>query len=269
MQKKISSLSEAINIIQNGDTIAIGGVGRNKVPFKAVLEIIRQGKKNLFIIGREKGIDFDILIATGVANKVSAAYIGLEEFGLALNFRKKVESGEIEFLEHTCGSVISGFRAGAMGIPFIPIKGLYGSDLLKVREDFKEINCPITNEKLVAVPAITPDVAIIHAQEADEYGNVRIRGTKFEDELMVKAAKKAIVTVEKIIPHNDIRNNPDLTTIPYFYVDKIVELPKGAYPTSCYGYYESNPLEIKKYANAIKDKDSFKEYLNNLLENNQ
>jgi glutaconate CoA-transferase subunit A len=265
MQKKLTTLSDAIGIIKNGDCVALGGVGRNKVPFKAVIEIIRQNKKNLFIIGREKGIDFDILIGAEVATKVSAAYIGLEEFGLALNFRKKVESGEIEFLEHTCGSVISGFRAGAMGIPFIPIKGLYGSDLLEVREDFKEINCPITGEKLVAVPGINPDVAIIHAQESDEYGNVRIRGSKFEDELMVKSANKAIVTVEKIISHDEIRNNPDLTTIPYFYVDKVVELPKGAYPTSCYGYYPSEPSEIAKYAKAIKNKDTFKEYIDILI----
>ncbi len=265
MQKKLTTLSEAINIIQDGDCVALGGVGRNKVPFKAVIEIIKQKKKNLFIIGREKGIDFDILIGTGVATKVSAAYVGLEEFGLALNFRKKVESGEIEFLEHTCGSVIAGFRAGAMGIPFIPIKGLYGSDLLKVREDFKEITCPITGEKLVAVPGINPDVAIIHAQEADEFGNIRIRGTRFEDELMVKSANKAIVTVEKIIPHEEIRNNPEMTTIPYFYVDKVVEVPKGAYPTSCYGYYPSDPSEVKKYALSLKSEDTFKEYVENLL----
>ncbi len=267
MQKKLTTLSEAISIIKNGDCVALGGVGRNKVPFKAVVEIIRQKKKNLYIIGREKGIDFDILIGAGIATKVSAAYIGLEEFGLALNFRKKVESGEIEFLEHTCGSVISGFRAGAMGIPFIPIKGIFGSDLFKVRDDFKEIKCPLTGEKLVAVPGINPDVAIIHAQEADEYGNVRIRGTRFEDELMVKAANKAIVTVEKIIPHEEIRENPELTTIPYFYVDKVVEVPKGAYPTSCYGYYSSDAAEIDRYAKAIRDEKSFNEYIDKLIDN--
>ena len=265
MKKKLKNLTEAINLINNGDSVALGGVGRNKVPFAAVKEIIRQKKENLYLIGREKGIDFDVLIGAGIASKVSAAYIGLEEFGLALNFRKKVEAGELEFLEHTCGSVIAGFRAGAMGIPFIPIKGLYGSDLLKVREDFKEINCPITGEKLVAVPAINPDIAIIHAQEADEFGNIRIRGTRFEDELMVKSANTAIVTVEKIIPNEEIRNNPELTTIPYFYVDAVVEIPNGAKPASCYGYYESDKDEISKYAQAIKAEDTFQDYLNDLI----
>lgn len=265
MQSKLMTLSDAINLIKQGDSIALGGVGRNKTPFAAVKEIIKQQKKELYIIGREKGIDFDILIGANLVKKASAAYVGLEEYGLALNFRKKVESGELTFLEHTCGSVIAGFRAGAMGIPFIPIKGLYGSDLLKVREDFKEISCPLTGEKLVAVPAINPDVAIIHAQESDEYGNIRLRGTQFEDALMVKAAKISIVTVEKIIPHNEIRKNPELTTIPYFYVTAVVECPKGAFPTSCYGYYQSSREEMVKYAKAIKDKEGFKSYLEQLL----
>jgi len=265
MKKKLTSLKEAISAIKDGSTLAIGGVGRNKVPFAAVLEIIRQKKKDLTIIGREKGIDFDLLIGAGLVKTASAAYVGLEEFGLAMNFRKSVEQGKLEFLEHTCGSVIAGFRAGAMGIPFIPIKGLYGSDLLKVREDFKEINCPITGEKLVAVPGINPDVAIIHAQEADEYGNVRIRGTRFEDELMVKAANMSIVTVEKIIPHEEIRNNPEMTTLPYFYVDYVVEVPKGAYPTSCYGYYTSDRDFMKKYQEALKSPELFQKFLDELL----
>ncbi len=265
MQSKLTSLSDAISIVKDGDSVALGGVGRNKVPFAAVKELIRQKKRNLYIIGREKGIDFDILIGAGVASKSSAAYVGLEEFGLALNFRKKVENGEIKFIEHTCGSVLAGFRAGVMGIPFIPLKGLYCSDLLNVREDFKEINCPITGEKLVAVPAINPDVAIIHAQEGDEYGNIRIRGTRFEDELMVKSAQKSIVTVEKIISNDEIRNNPDLTTIPYFYVTKVVEVPKGAYPTSCYGYYESDASEVSAYAKSLKSEETFQAYLKNLL----
>ena len=265
MKSKLCSLEDAVKLVKDGDCVALGGVGRNKVPFAAVKELIRQGKKNLYLIGREKGMDFDILIGTGVANKISAAYVGLEEFGLALNFRKKVESGELGFLEHTCGSVIAGFRAGAMGIPFIPIKGLYGSDLLKVREDFKKINCPITGEKLVAVPGINPDVAIIHAQEGDEFGNIRIRGTKFEDDVMVRASKKAIVTVEKIISNEEIRSNPDMTTIPYFYVDAIVEVPKGAYPCSCYGYYESDKNEVAKYAKALKSPENFKGYVESLI----
>ncbi len=242
MKSKLMNLKDAISLINDGDMVAIGGIGQNKVPIAAVLEIINQGKKNLHIVGREKGIDFDLLIGNGCVKTVSSAYVGLEQFGLAMNFRKAVENGEIEFLEHTCGSIINAIRAGAMGLPFIPIKGLFGSDLFKVRDDFKEITCPFTGEKLVAIPSINPDVAIIHCHEADEFGNVRIYGTRFEDVLMAKASKKVIVTVERIIPHSEIRKEPEKTTIPYFYITAIVKVPGGAKPTSLYGEY---PVDIE------------------------
>ncbi len=246
MKSKLTTLKEAISVIKDGDMVAIGGIGQNKVPIEAVKEIVRQGKKNLHIVGREKGIDFEILIANGCVKKVSSAYVGLEEFGLANNFRKACENGEIEFLEHTCGSIINALRAGAMGIPFIPIKGLYGSDLLKVRKDFKEFVCPFTGEKLVLIPAINPDVCIIHAHESDEFGNIRSYGTRFEDVLMVKASKISIVTVERIIPQKEIRKEPEKTTIPYFYVNYVCEVPGGAKPTSLFGEYPVDREMMKK-----------------------
>ncbi len=246
MKSKLMTLEEAISLIKDGDTVAIGGIGQNKVPMAAVMEIIRQKKKNLHIVGREKGIDFDLLIANGCVSKVSAAYVGLEEFGLAMHFRKSVENGEIEFLEHTCGSIINALRAGEMGIPFIPIKGVVGSDLFKVRKDFKLIKCPFTGETLVAVPAINPDVGIIHCQESDEFGNIRMYGSRFEDIIIAKASKKVIVTVEKIISNEEIRKEPEKTTIPYFYVTAVVECPNGAKPTSLYGYYPVDREEMKK-----------------------
>ena len=246
MKSKLMNLEEAISKIKDGSSVAIGGVGQNKVPMAAVMEIIRQKKKNLHIIGREKGIDFELLIRNGCVKRVSAAYVGLEEFGLSKSFRKGVESGEVEFLEHTCGSIINALRAGAMGVPFIPIKGLFGSDLFKVREDFKEIICPFTGEKLVAIPAINPDVAIIHCHEADEYGNIRNYGSLFEDVFMAKAAKFTIVTVERIIPHEQIRKEPEKTTIPYFYVDALVECKQGARPTSLFGEYSVDREMMKK-----------------------
>ncbi len=249
MKSKLMNLKEAISKINNGSSIAIGGVGQNKVPMAAVMEIINQGKKELHIIGREKGIDFELLIRNGCVSKVSSAYVGLEEFGLSKSFRKGVESGEIEFLEHTCGSIINALRAGAMGIPFIPIKGLFGSDLFKVREDFKEIECPFTKEKLVAIPAINPDVGIIHCHEADEFGNVRMYGSMFEDIFIAKASKYTIVTVERIISNEEIRKEPEKTTIPYFYVDAVVEVPGGAKPTSLFGEY---PVDRKIMEKLIK-----------------
>ncbi len=246
MKSKLIKLNEAISKIEDGASVAIGGIGQNKVPMAAVMEIINQKKKNLHIIGREKGIDFDLLIRNECVSKISSAYVGLEEFGLSKSFRSAVESGKVEFLEHTCGSILNAFRAGAMGIPFIPIKGLFGSDLLKVREDFKEITCPFTGEKLVAIPAINPDVGIIHCHEADEFGNVRMYGSMFEDIYIAKASKYTIVTVERIISNEEIRKEPEKTSIPYFYIDAVVECPGGAKPTSLFGEYSVDREMMKK-----------------------
>lgn len=232
-----------------------------------IREVIRKGVRNLFLIGREKGIDFDLLIGAGSARKVLAAYIGLEEYGLAMNFRRGVESGDLELSEQACASVIAGLRAAATGLPFLPIRGLEGSDLLRVHQDFKPLKCPFTGETLIAIPRLEPDVAVIHAQRGDPYGNVQIRGSRFEDALMVRAAKKAIVSLEEIISNDEIRKNPQDTTIPYFMVDAIIEVPEGAHPTSCWGYYDSDLDHFREYANAARSPAEFQKYLQTYVYN--
>jgi len=268
MQEKLMSLKEAVSkFISDGDIVAIGGVGRNRSPMAIIREIIRQKKKNLHIVGREKGMDFDLLIGAGCVKKVSFALVSLEEFGLAMNFRKKAEAGEIELDEHACDSVITSLRAAAMGLPFLPVRGMFGSDVFKVSKSMREITCPFTNEPLAAVKAILPDVSIIHAHQADKYGNVRLLGPPFEDILKAQAAKYTIVSVEEIIDHEEIRKNPYLTTIPYVYVSAVVHQPNGAWPTSCDHYYESDDEHIKLYATSIRSANGFEEYLKNYVLN--
>ena len=262
MEKKLAPLSEAIEkFVSDGDTVAIGGVGRNRCPMELVREIIRQKKKDLHIIGREKGMDFDILIGAGCVRKVSFALVSLEEFGLAPNFRRKAESGEIELDEHACGTIINSIRASAMGIPCIPVKGMIGSDVLRYSKTIREFVCPFTEEKMVLVKALNPDVALIHAHKADEYGNIQLLGSPWEDIYMAKAAKKVIVSVEEIVSHDEIKNNPHLTTIPYFYVSAVVHTPKGAWPTSCDSYYSYDDNHIMEYVKLAKTPEGFEEYL--------
>ncbi len=262
MEKKLMPLKEAIErFVSDGDKVALGGVGRNRCPMDAVREIIRQGKKNLHLIGREKGLDFDMLIGAGCVSKVSFALISLEEFGLAPNFRRYAQEGKIEIDEHACGSIINSIRASAMGIPCIPVKGFIGSDVLRHSKTIKEFICPFTGEKLVLVKALNPDVAIIHAHKADEYGNVQLFGSPWEDIYMAKAAKKVIVTVEEIVPHEEVKKNPHLTAIPYFYVSAVVHAPRGAYPTSCDSYYNYDDEHIKEYVQLAKTPEGFQEYL--------
>ncbi len=262
MKERLCTLQEAVAAnIHDGDVVAIGGVGRNRVPMALVREIVRQGKKDLHIVGREKGMEFDMLIGAGCVKKVTFALVSLEEFGLAMNFRRKAQAGEIELDEHACDSVITSLRAAAMGLPFLPVRGMFGSDVYRVSKKMKEITCPFTGERLAAVKAIRPDVTIIHAHQADRYGNVRIQGSPFEDILKAWAAERTIVTVEEIIDHQEICTNPHLTTIPYIYITAVVHQPKGAWPTSCDRYYDSEMDEVKAYAQAIKSPEGFQEYL--------
>ncbi len=262
MKEKLCSLEEAVAAhVKDGDVVAIGGVGRNRAPMALVREIVRQGKRNLHIVGREKGMEFDLLIGAGCVKKVTFALVSLEEYGLAMNFRRKAQAGEIELDEHACNSVITSLRAAAMGLPFLPLKGMFGSGVFEVNENLKEITCPFTGERLAAVRAIKPDVTIIHAHQADKYGNIRVIGSPFEDILKAWAAERTIVTVEEIIDEEEVRNHPNLTSIPYLYITAVVHQPKGAWPASCDAYYESDLEEIKAYAQAIKTPEGFQEYL--------
>ncbi len=262
MKDKLCSLEEAVAThIKNGDVVAIGGVGRNRVPMALVREMVRQGKRDLHIVGREKGMEFDMLIGAGCVRKVTFALVSLEEFGLAMNFRRKAQAGEIELDEHACNSVITALRAAAMGLPFLPLRGMFASGVFEVNENLAEVTCPFTKERLAAVKAIKPDVTIIHAHQADAQGNVRIKGSPFEDILKAQAAKRTIVTVEEMVDNQEIRMSPHLTSIPYIYVTAVVHQPKGAWPTSCDAYYDSEREEIEAYAKAIKSPEGFQEYL--------
>ena len=256
MISKLVSLSEAVSDIPDSSSITFSGVSMVRVPMKFIKEMIRQGKRDLYLIDREPGIDFDILIAAGAVRKVRYAMLGFELFGLALNFRRAVEKGEIEHLEDTCGAIVNGFRAGAYGLPFMPVKGIIGSDLVKVHEregTWKVVNDPFDGREIVLVKAIQPDYAVIHVQKADEYGNASIEGARFEDVYKAKAAKNLIITAEEIIDTNYFRENPDKNIIPYFYTKYVVHLPKGAYPTACPNYYEADYDEIMRYVNMARE----------------
>lgn len=263
MRKVLTSLGEAAKLVKDGDLVTFGGATFHRAPMEFVRELVRQGRKDLNLIDREPAMDFDLLIGAGCVAKVRAGMIGFEIFGMAPNFRRKSEKGEIATREGACQPIIAGFRAAAMGIPSLPVKGMIGSDLLEISEvvgSQKLFEDPFTGEKMIAVRAIEPDVAVIHAQKADEYGNVRIEGPRYEDVIKAKAAKKVVVTVEQLIPNSEIRRMPEATTLPHFLVDAVVETPKGAYPCSCMNCYDADYDHIKEYLQYAA-KDRFGEYL--------
>jgi glutaconate CoA-transferase subunit A len=263
MKKVLTSLQEAAGFVEDGALVTFGGATFSRAPMEFVRELVRQGKKDLNLIDREPAMDFDLLIGAGCVAKVRTGMLGFEVFGMAPNFRRKSESGELVTKEGACQPIIAGFRAAAMGLPSIPIKGMLGSDLLTISEVIgsqKQIEDPFTGETMIAVRAIEPDVAIIHAQKADEFGNVRIEGPLYEDVIKAKAARKVVVTVEELIPNSEIRKMPEATTLPHFIVDAVVEAPKGAYPCSCFNYYDVEYDHIQEYLKSAV-KDQFNNYL--------
>lgn len=263
MKSVLTSFEEAAGFVDDGALLTFGGATFQRAPMEFVRELVRRGKKNLILIDREPAMDFDLLIGAGCVAKVRTGMLAFEVFGMAPNFRRKSENGEIITKEGACQPIIAGFRAAAMGLPSLPVKGMLGSDLLTISEVIgsqKQIEDPFTGEKMIAVKAIEPDVAVIHAQKADEFGNVRIEGPLYEDVIKAKAAKKVVVTVEELIPAGEIRKTPEATTLPHFIVDAVVEVPKGAYPCSCFNYYDVDYDHIQEYLQAAA-KDTFEQYL--------
>lgn len=245
---KLKPLAEVVSHIPDGALLALGGNGIHRSPAAFARELVRQGKRELELIKTAGGYDVDLLCLAGAVSIVHAGYIGFETLGLAPNFRRSVEQGKVLAAEHACYSVIAGLRAAAYGIPFQPIQGFQGSQLPKVRQ-FVRIANPYAQgeEEVLLIPALTPDYAILHVHEADELGNGRIIGSQFEDVLMSRAAKRVILTAEKIVPTSVFRAEPEKTQIPGFLVEAVVELPDGAWPGSCQPNYDADYSSIQAY----------------------
>jgi glutaconate CoA-transferase subunit A len=253
MPDKRRSLAEAIATIPDGSILALGGNTLHRAPAAAVHELIRQRKRGLELVKTAAAYDVDLLCGLGCATAVSAGFVGYETvFGLAPMYRRAVESGAVEAREHACYTIIGGLRAASQGVPFMPLNGLQGSDLVALR-GFASVRDPYSERDVMVVPAIVPDVALIHVQEADVDGNARIWGSTFEDTLMARAAKRVILSAEQIVDREVLAAEPERTTIPGFLVDAVVEAPNGAWPTSCAGLYEYDEALVGELIEAASD----------------
>src|SRR3954453_16223057 len=238
MSDKRATLAEAIATVPDGGRIALGGNTLHRGPGAAVHEIVRQGKRGLEIVKTAGAYDVDLLCAAGCVAVVSAGFVGYETpFGMAQAYRRAVETGAVEAREHACATVIAGLRAAIQGVPFMPVAGLQGSDLPAAR-GFQRLVDPYSGAEVYVVPALQPDIAIVHVQEADALGNARILGTRFEDVLMVQAAERVILTTERIVDGEDFARSPKKGAIPGFMVEAVVEAPGGAWPFSCTPFYD-------------------------------
>lgn len=269
---KLTTVADAVaRLVHDGDYLAVGGFGAARLPTAVVHEIVRQGKQDLAFAGHTATHDFQILCAGNLTgrgktlSRVDVAYVvGLEARGLSPHARRVLESGEVECTEWSNYTLALRFKAAAMGVPFLPARSLLGTDTFRYSAA-RAITCPFTGERLLAVPALYPDVAAIHVHEADRYGNCRVRGTTVADLDLARAAKKLIVTCERLVPHEEIRNDPDRTAIPFFCVDAVCEVPFGSYPGNMPYEYFSDEDHLRRWLEAEKDPAAYRQFLEHYL----
>jgi glutaconate CoA-transferase subunit A len=268
MTNKQMSVSQAVQrFIHDGEYIATGGFGGVRIPTAVLHEIIRTHRHNLGFSGHCATHDFQILAAGQAIDRCDISYIiGLERRGYSPNARRFVESGAVRMTEWSNAGLAWRYKAAAMGVPFLPARVMLGSDTLRF-SSAKEINCPFTGQKLMAVPALFPDVGIIHVHEADVYGNARILGISVVDLDLARACKHLILTTERLVDTASFRKNPGVTSIPYFLVDAVCLVPYGSYPADMPYEYFSDEAHLAAWIKAEKDPEQFKSFLDRYINN--
>ncbi len=268
---KLMSVSDAVaRFVHDGDYLASGGFGGNRIATALLHEVVRQERTNLGFAGHTTTHDFQILAAgtrTGkqIFSRLDAAYIlGLEARGLSAQARRLMESGEVEVCEWTNYALACRFRAAATGVPFVPVRSMLGTDTFR-ESAAKEIECPFTGKSLTAVPALYPDVALIHVHESDLFGNCRIRGITVADWDLSRASKRVIVSAERIVSTDEIRSDPNATAIPAFCVDAVCHVPYGSYPGNMAGEYFSDEVHLKAWLDAEQDVAAYCAFLDKYL----
>lgn len=248
MASKIMSLSEMVARVPDGASLALGGSFLHRGPFAFVRELIRQGKRGLEIVKQSPGYDIDILCRAGCIAKARAGIVAMEgNFGLAPWYRRAVEQKQIVLEEHACMTLTAGLRAAAFGVPFQPVGGVHGSDLAALNK-WASVRDPYgSGEDVWVIPAIKPDIAVIHANEVNELGDARIYGTFNWDRIMTRAAKQVFVVAEKLETVESFRKQPELTLVPSFMTQAIAIVPNGAWPGSCWPYYEIDYPAVEEY----------------------
>jgi len=248
MTKKIVSLGDLARSIPDGSSIGFGGSFLHRAPFALVRELVRRNARNLEVIKSSPGYDIDLLARAHAVSRVKAGIVAIEGgLGLAPSYRHAIESGELQLEEHSCMTIVAGMRAAAAGVPFAPVAGVFGSDLLALNR-WKVIQDPYGSGKdTVVVPAIAPDVAVIHANEVDANGNARVYGSPHWDRELTRAAKRVLVTAERLVSTEHLAEQPELTLIPGFMVEAVAIVPHGAWPGSLHPDYDVDYAAIEAY----------------------
>ena len=279
LKDKLMSAEEAVRrFVKDGDMIALGGFTVNRNAMVIAREIIRQERRELHLVMHSNGQAMDLLVGAGAVSRLELAYGGNGRFApTCIRFRKAVQAGHVQVEDYSNFHMSLRFLAGALNLPFIPSCSGFESDVLNQQGFGPEVRgrgripshkAVITDnpfspkrEPVVLLPALTPDVALIHAQLVGEDGTVRIKGLTFLDIEQAKAASRVIVTCEEVVPSAFLRQDPDQNSLPPFLVDAVVQAPFGAHPTACHYYYDYDPRHLNMYRQVAGDDNDFRTYL--------
>jgi glutaconate CoA-transferase, subunit A len=258
---KLLSLPDAIqSIVHDGDTLYAAGF-THLIPFAAGQEIIRQGRRDLTLARATPDLITDQMVAAGCARKVIFSYMGNPGVGSLRLVRAALEAGELEWEEYSHFSMISRLQAGAAGLPFMPMNPTAAGDLERANPLYRRVSDPYSGGEVVVVPALNPDVAIVHVQRADAEGNAHIWGIIGEQKEAAFAAGRVILTAEEIVPAEVIRSDPNRTLIPGFIVDAVCHVPYAAHPSYTQGYYDRDNAFYLEWDSISKDPAAVQAYL--------
>lgn len=257
---------EAVSLIKDGDVIGIGGFATTGKPMALIRELARSGKRNLTVVASPASIDVDLLISCGMVNKLICAYVGAEAMSPLLPFHSNLVGKSYIIEEVDLGSLIYMLKARIMRLPFLISRGPVGTSLPQLNNNYRWIEDPFGGPPVIAVPPIKIDVALLHAAQADRYGNVQHQGAVFLDPLIARAAEKVIVQVEKLVSNEEIKHSPSETSLPAGLVNAVSVTPYGAHPCASQNYYCADEMHFKEYVRAGKsyfngEKDQFNKYL--------
>jgi len=264
VEDKRITLKEAVKLVPDGAHLFWGGFGFQRPPMAFAHELVRQKKSNLTIYTCGSEMDLDILVGAKVVSHLEVAFYAIEGIGLAPNIQRRIREGAIEIEDYSNLAMALRFFGGALGVPFMPLKSMLGTDMLakiKFRAKKAEVmTCPFTGEKVVLVPSVRPDFSIVHVSRVDKEGNAQIDGIKGEDVEGARAGKKVIVLAEEIVDTEFIRSQPDQTVIPNIYVTHVVECPWGSFPMMVYNYYDYDMEHVRMYYDQCKTEEGWQKY---------
>jgi acyl CoA:acetate/3-ketoacid CoA transferase alpha subunit len=262
MADKRTTVAQAIRkYVPDGSLVAVGGFGHIRIPMALIYELVRQHRRDLTLIGKTAVHDIDILIGGGCVSRVEVAYaFGHELRGLSPCGRRAVESGEVKVTGEISNAGFQWrFLAAAMGVPFMPVRTMLGTDTIK-HSSARVIEDPWSGKPIGLVPACYPDVALFHVHRCDQYGNAQIDGIMVEDFELARAARRLIITTEEIIEHEEIQRQPWRTLIPFYLVDAVIEVPFGAHPTEMPVTYYFDEEHIAHWLEVSKTPEGTREY---------